>query len=120
MKVFVKAGVNYNVSVGNNKEVTSTYTSSTSGVKNGNYPFQSTSNRSVSPVLLKGSYYVPLFSARFICGRSKLEFSYWPATNIEEPTTVEPTAYIGGTVSNPTFKVGTLGLLFYFSLFQTK
>ena len=116
VKVFVKAGLNYNFSMGTNSDVVSTYTASIQGIKNGNVPFQDSTNTSSTLYSLKTGYLAPVFSGGIISGRSKLEFAYWPPVSVSYPLDVTS----GNTSSSTFFKFGSLGIFYYFSLFKPK
>jgi len=114
IKVYVKGGLNYNFSLNKDVDVNTTYTASTSGIRNGNVPFQSNAAGTHSLVTIKDGFVSFIGSVGIMEGRSKLEFSYWPATNLAAPT---------GDPMDPslnTFKYGSLGVFYYFSLFSEK
>jgi hypothetical protein len=112
IKAYVKTGLNYNFSISGNIDVISTYKSTTSGIMNGNVPFQGGEQGSISMITLEKNYLAVLFSAGIETGRSRLEFSYWPPVNIAKPSG----DILGGT-TKPNFKIGSMALYYYFSLF---
>jgi hypothetical protein len=109
MKAYVKAGLNYSFVVTDNQDVTGTFSSSTSGIVNGTKPFQLENSGSGSLVSLESHYLSLLFSAGIITGRSRMEFSYWPVSNI-----------VSSGSDTPPFKFGSMALYYYFSIFPLK
>lgn len=116
VKVFAKAGLNYNFSIGNNSGVVSTFTSGTRGIMNGNVPFKDSANSSLTIYSLKSGYLAPVFSTGVISGRSKFEFTYWPPVSISDPLDI----YGFNISGNTFFKLGSMGIFYYFSLFSSK
>jgi len=115
IKVFVKAGLNYNFAIGNSQDLVSNYTYSTQGITNGTKPFQDSASASISLYSIKSSYFAPVFSAGFVSGRSKLELNYWPSVGISDP------AYVNGnTATSTVYQFGSVGLFYYFTLFSVK
>jgi hypothetical protein len=112
IKAYVKTGLNYNFSISGNIDVTSTFKGFTSGIMNGNTPFQGSEQGSISLITLEKNYLAVLFSAGIVTGRSRLEFSYWPPTDIAKPSG----DILGGTTKTY-FKIGSMALYYYFSLF---
>jgi hypothetical protein len=111
VKVYLKVGVNYNFSFSNNIDVLTQNTSSTTGIKNGNVPFQSNSAGNHSLVTIKKGYLSFLTSVGVTEGRHTLEFSYSPNAEIADP---------GNYLFAPfkkSFKIGSMAVYYYFSLF---
>jgi len=115
IKGFVKAGINCNFLLSDRSDFTTTYVSSTQGVKNGTVPITDSTNGSSPLFNIKSNYLVPVISAGIISGRSKLEFNYWPPVAITDPKYNDLTP-----IASTTFKIGSFGIFYYFSLFPVK
>jgi hypothetical protein len=114
VKCYLKAGISYNFSVNTDNSLNESYYGTTETVTNGNPPVAGSVQNSAPIIELKKSYLVPLFGVGMIYGRNTLEFSYWlPADIGGEPIGIQ------GSPSQA-FKISSMSLSYYFSVFRTK
>jgi hypothetical protein len=95
----------------NNPNVTTSYTTSTEGIRNGISYENSNKNQNIL-IQIKPNYLSLIASAGIRYGRNSFEISYWPAAEI-----------VGSVVNPPTqssFKIGSVGIFYYFSLTDIK
>jgi hypothetical protein len=111
IKLYLKAGVNVNFSMGGDIDVFSRDTAQTTTVLNGNPPAQGTISSNNRMVTIRQDFISFIGSVGVISHRSRLEFSYWPNTDLAAPTGY----FLAPTVN--TFKFGSMALYYYFSLF---
>jgi len=114
VKCYLKAGISYNFSLNSDNSVDEKYSGTTETVTNGNPPTHAVIQNSGTIIPIKKSYLAPLFGAGINYGRSSLEFSYYLPTDIgSQPIGVQGT-------SSQDFKVSSMSLSYYFSVFRTK
>ena len=115
VKCFLKAGISYSFSINSENSVGEKNSGTDVVVTNGNPPKESTfRNFNSSLILLKKSYLTPLFGVGMTYGRNTLEFSYFLPSDIgSEPSNIDGT-------SGPAFKISSMSLCYYFSVFRTK
>ena len=111
INLYVKAGVNYNFSTTSDRDVISHYAINTTGIKNGNVPFENNDAGVKTIINMKGNFFSYLVSLGVREGRSKLEFTYWPDAQLAAPSG----ELNGGPVND--FKLGRMAFNYYFLLF---
>jgi hypothetical protein len=113
-RFYVKGGINYYFSFAYNKnDVNMKWSRTETGVMNGNNPFVDHYGDSVQLITVK-NYFISFKGAAGVnFGRSSLEFSYSPPVQIG---TTSEDYLLAGNQSD--FKFATLGLCFYFKLFD--
>lgn len=115
VKCFLKAGISYSFSLNPENTVDEKNAGTEVSVTNGNPPNTSSfKNSSANLLILKKSYLVPLFGAGMVYGRNTLEFSYYLPAEIGG----EPIGILG--TPSQAFKVSSMSLSYYFSIFRTK
>ena len=115
VKCFLKAGISYNFSLNSENSVDEKNAGTEVSVTNGNPPYESSfNNPSANLINLKKSYLVPLFGFGMAYGRNALEFSYYLPADIGG----EPIGPQG--VQSQAFKISSMSLSYYFSVFRTK
>jgi hypothetical protein len=114
VKCYLKAGISYYFSKNTDNSVDEKYSGTTEIVTNGNPPAEGAVQNNGSVVQLKKSYLVPLFGIGMVYGRSSLEFSYYPPADIGG----EPIGLQGAP--SQAFKISSMSLCYYFSVFRTK
>jgi hypothetical protein len=114
VKCYLKAGLNFNFSLNTDNSVYESYSSTSTIVRNGNPPGVSTWQNSGAIIQLKKKYLAPLFGAGVTYGRSTLEFSYYMPADIGS----EPNDAFAD--SGPVFKISSMSLSYYLSVFRTK
>ena len=115
VKCFLKAGISYNFSLNSDNSVDERNAGTSVSVTNGNPPVQSNfKNSNSNLVILKKSYLAPVFGAGMVYGRNTLEFSYYLPADIGG----EPIGILG--TPSQAFKISSMSLSYYFSVFRTK
>ncbi len=114
LKLYLKGGLNYDFSVSKNSDLIGQSSGTTTGIMNGNVPFQTNSANDHSLITIKRDFLSFLVSVGLITGRHKLEFCYWPNTQLAAPT-----AYPLAPAVN-SFKFGSTAFYYYFFLFPEK
>jgi len=99
-KIFIKAGMNGNIGISENKDIQFTYHSENSGIRNGSPRPTMIEDRGGS-IPIQGMYYNLKVGGGVIAGRSRLEFSYFT------PVTLN---------SNIGFKTNAIGFYYYYAL----
>jgi len=114
VKCYLKAGISYNFSLNTDNSVDEKYSGASETVRNGNPPYESSFQSGGSIIQLKKTYLTPLFGIGMIYGRSTVEFSYYLSAEIGgEPIGLQ------GTPSQA-FKISSMSLSYFFSVFRTK
>jgi hypothetical protein len=112
---YVKAGVNYSFSLNTPNQIIEKNSGTESVVTNGNPATESSFQAAAHSINdLKNSYLTPMFGVGMIVGRSTLEFAYYLPAELGG----EPNGTLG--TSEPSFKVSSMSLSYYFSVFRTK
>jgi hypothetical protein len=108
INVYVKAGINYNMTVGKDPNVYFS-TKGTEVYNNNGVITVTETGYSPNAVLIELQKYYPsvLASVGVIQGRQKLEFCYFSHTGIGNPDLYS-------------FSVGAMGLYYYFTMYSTK
>jgi hypothetical protein len=114
VKCYLKAGLNFNFSLNTDNSVDESYTQTSMIVRNGNPPAESIWQNSGPIIQLKKKYLAPMFGVGMTYGRSTLEFSYYMSADIGS----EPNDAFAD--SGPSFKISSMSLSYYFSVFRTK
>lgn len=114
IKVFLKAGLGYHFSIGNNTDLVSTDTGSIKGAVYGPTPYGPPLNTTTTIYSFKNSYIAPNFATGIITGRSKFEFVYWLPVHVSYP--LSGNSQSAGTY----FTYGAMGIFYYYSLFRSK
>jgi hypothetical protein len=114
IKMYLKAGAGYNFSLSNNIDVNGQGTISNVGFKNGTVPINNVLTNSGVVTELKKKFPSFLAAIGLTSGRSTLEFSYLPNTQLADP---------GNEISSPSgqdLRLSSISVYYYFSLFPVK
>jgi len=109
VRVYIKTGVSYHYSLNQDLDITTSYKSSTDGYQNNNS--LSSSAQGANTLLYIKSWYLSFIgSAGVNFGRSSFEIAWWPPSEIVSKS----------VLTQGSFKVGSIGLFYYYSLTPAK
>lgn len=105
MKFFIRAGFLNNISLGGTKKIVSEYSSTTTGIRNGNQPFITSESGSRDLIDLSETWITVLTGLGIKAGKSRFEFNY-----------SVPRDVYSSPSGDDRFRITSYGFHYYYSL----